>query len=67
MENAMLDTRKTAASRQLSAREIVHRAGLPEAAMYFMQRMLQAETEVMLQGEDIRSLKARLSALENKV
>ena len=50
----------SAPTRPPSARDLCHSIGLPEAAIGLVQRLLNAETELMLQSEDIKGLKARL-------
>jgi hypothetical protein len=68
METAMMPHVATQhAARPISAGELVHRIGLPEASIPFVARMLRAEAEVFLLQEDIRALKARLALVENKV
>lgn len=57
----------SAPRRLVSARDLCHHIGLPEMAIGLIQRVLNAETEIMLLHEDIKGLKARLSKLENKV
>lgn len=58
---------RTAPQRPVSARDLCHHIGLPEAAIGLIQRVMNLETEVMLQAEDIRGLKSQLSALKQKV
>lgn len=56
----------THAARPLSAHEIAFRIGLPENAIYLIQKVLTLESQVLLLEADARSLSARLAKLENK-